>query len=60
MGSHAHALVDSIVFAVDGKNGNIALARRGGKDFARRNHALLVGQSHWLSGKNGRVRRPQS
>ena len=58
--AHPQALVHGVVLAVDGQDGHIALARCAGKNFARRHHALLVGQAHGLARQNGRVRRLQA
>ena len=58
--AHAQALMDRVVFAVDGQNRHIAFARRGGQNLAGRNHALLVGQSERFAGQNRRVRRLQT
>jgi hypothetical protein len=49
------ALVDRVVLAVDGQDGNIALAGGCGQDFAGGNHAFLVGQADWFSGEDGRM-----
>ena len=57
--AHAHALVHGVVLAVDGQDGHIALAGRGGEDFARCHHAFLVGQAHGLAGQNRGMRRLQ-
>ena len=52
----AQALMDGIVFTVDGQDGNVALTGGRGEDFAGGNHALLVGQADGLAGQNCRVR----
>ena len=54
--AHAQALVHRVVLAVDGQDGHLALARRGGKNLARGHHALLVGQAHRLAREDGRMR----
>jgi hypothetical protein len=52
MCAHAQALVDSVVFAIDGEDGHVAPAGGGGKDFTRGDHAFLVGQADGLAGEN--------
>ncbi len=52
----AQALVDGVVFAVDGQDGHVALAGGGGEDFAGGDHALLVGEADGLAGEDGGVR----
>ena len=44
------------MFAVDGQDGDVALAGGTGKDFAGGYHALFVRQAYRLSGKDGGVR----
>jgi hypothetical protein len=51
----AQALVDGVVLAVDGQDGDVALAGGGGEDFAGGHHALLVGQADGLAGQDGGV-----
>ena len=51
-----HALVHGVVLTVDRENRHIAFARRGGQNFARRDHALFVGQAHRLSRQDRRMR----
>ncbi len=53
MRAHAQALVDGVVLAVDGQDGDVALAGGGGEDFAGGYHALLVGQANGLTGEDG-------
>jgi hypothetical protein len=47
--------MDGVVLAVDGQDGDVALAGGRGEDFAGGHHALLVGQADGLAGQDGRV-----
>jgi hypothetical protein len=53
--AYTHALVDGVMFAIDGKDGDLAFARRGGQDFAGGYHAFLVGETDGLTGEDGGV-----
>ena len=55
MGADAQALVDGVVLAVDGQDGYVAVAGGGGEDFARGDHALLVGEADGFAGEDGGV-----
>src|SRR5271165_4721701 len=51
--AYAHALVDGVMFAIDGKDGDLALTGGGGQDFAGGYHAFLVGETDGLTGEDG-------
>ena len=54
--AYAKTLMDGIVFAVDGQDGDVALTGGAGENFAGGHHALFVGQAHGFAGEDGGVR----
>ncbi len=48
--------MDGVVFAVDGQDGDIALAGGAGEDLASGHHALFVGQADGFASEDGGVR----
>jgi len=53
--TYTQTLMDGVVFAVDGEDGDVALLGGSGEDFASGDHAFLVGESDGLAGEDGGV-----
>jgi hypothetical protein len=53
--AYAQTLVDGVVLAIDGQDGHVALTGGASENFARSDHAFLVGKAEGFAGENSCV-----